>query len=581
VTRPFAELPRCRMEMPMNDDSDPGKGGLNYYDVLVVGAGFAGLCALHRFRQMGFTTRVLEKGEGVGGVWYWNRYPGARVDVHGIEYSFSFSDEIEQLWNWTEVMPTQPELERYLNFVADHLHLRPDIDFDANVTAAVFDEATLEWEVQCDNGNRYRCRFLLAATGGLSVPLVPAIPGIEDFQGDALYTSRYPREGYDFGGKRVGVIGTGSSGVQTIPVIAEQAGHLTVFQRSAAFTRPAGNRPIDSEEMATIKATYRQLRQKLAASFSGTLHVGALTVEDMMTAPPILGRSTDELMEALEDLGWAAPWSWSDIMIDPDANRAAVGLYAELIRRTICDRELAASLVPDYPIGCKRPIHDTGYFEAFNRPNVSLVDLRAEPILEITPAGIQTARSHVDLDTIVFATGFDAITGALTRMGIVGRDGRELRAEWADGPETYLGLQAHGYPNLFMITGPGSPSVHVNVVLAIEEHVDWIARCLQYMTINDLSSVEPTANTQARWTDLVESLVKGTIRASNDCNSWYLGSNVPGKQRKYMTYVGGQLTYRQRCEDEVASGYANFIFVKELAPLPLDGIHLDRDEGTS
>jgi cation diffusion facilitator CzcD-associated flavoprotein CzcO len=530
------------------------------FDAIVIGAGFGGLYALHRLRELGRRTIVLEMGDGVGGTWYWNRYPGARVDVEGVEYSYSFSKEIEQEWDWSEIMPTQPEIERYLNFVADRLDLRRDIEFSTRVVAATFDEAHHDWWVQTDTGRCYVAPFLITATGCLSAPLTPSIEGIDSFQGVSLYTSKFPRDGFDFRGLRVGVIGTGSSGVQAIPVIAEEAGHLHVFQRSAAFTRPANNRFIPPDELAEIKANYPALRQRQRESISGTLHFGAVTIEAPPADQTILSASIEARLAKVDELGWNAPWQWADVMVDHDANRAGVELYGELIRRAVNDPDVAASLVPHYPIGCKRLILDTGYFECFNRDNVTLVDLRKDPIRRITPTGIETQQQHVELDVIVFATGFDAMTGALNRIDIRGRDGRLLRDEWVDGPHSFLGLQVAGFPNLFTITGPGSPSVHVNVVMAIEHHVEVIADCLEYMRANGHTTVEATTDAQEAWVDHVASLVEGTIRASDSCNSWYLGSNVPGRRRVYMSYVGGQIVYKQKVEEIVDDGYRGFVF---------------------
>jgi cation diffusion facilitator CzcD-associated flavoprotein CzcO len=530
------------------------------FDAIVIGAGFGGLCALHRMRELGLRTRVLEMADGVGGTWYWNRYPGARVDVEGVEYSFSFSKEVEQEWDWSEIMPTQPEIERYLNFVADRLDLRRDIQLSTRVVAATYDEANRDWLVQTDSGESFVAPFLITATGCLSAPLTPRIEGIDSFEGVSLYTSMFPKEGFDFRGLRVGVIGTGSSGVQAIPVIAEQAGHLHVFQRSAAFTRPANNRPIPPDELRAIKADYAALRQRQLESISGTLHFGAVTLEAVPPDQKILAAPMERRLAKIDEVGWGAPWAWADVMVDFDANRAGVELYGELVRRAVNDPDVAASLVPHYPIGCKRPILDTGYFDTFNRDSVTLVDLRKNPIERITPKGIQTEQGHVDLDVIVYATGFDAMTGALNRIDIRGRGGRLLRDEWVDGPHSLLGLQVAGFPNLFTITGPGSPSVHINVVMAIEHHVDWIAACFEHMREHGYQTVEATTDAQEAWVEHVASLVEGTIRASDSCNSWYLGSNVPGKRRVYMSYVGGQILYKQKCDEIVDDGYRGFEF---------------------
>ena len=530
------------------------------FDVIVIGAGFGGLYALHKLREIGLTAHVLEMGDGVGGTWYWNRYPGARVDVEGVEYSYSFSKEIEQEWDWSEVMPSQPELESYANFVADRLDLRRDIQLDTKVVAAIYDESRAEWFVETESGEQFTASFVIAATGCLSAPLTPSIEGIDSFAGVSLFTSRFPKEGFDFRGKRVAVIGTGSSGVQTVPEVAEQAEHLYVFQRSAAFTRPANNRAIPADEMQAIKADYPELRRRQLEAFAGTLRFGAVTIAPVPENEKILEAPMEARLTKVDELGWGAPWAWSDVMFDVEANQAGVDLYGELIRRNVKDPEVAESLVPHYPIGCKRLILDTGYFDAFNRDNVTLVDLRKDAIERITPTGVQTGSEHFELDVIVYATGFDAMTGALNRINIRGRDGERLRDVWADGPRTLLGLQVAGFPNFFTITGPGSPSVHTNMIMAIEQHVDWIADCIVYLRDNGKRVVEATTEAQDAWVEHVASLAHGTIRASESCNSWYIGANVPGKPRVYQAYVAGQPLYRQKCDEIAAAGYEGFQF---------------------
>lgn len=530
------------------------------FDAIVIGAGFGGLYASYKLRELGFSRRVLEMGDGIGGTWYWNRYPGARVDVEAVEYSYSFSPEVEAEWTWTEVMPTQGEIERYLNFVADRLDLRRDIEFATKVAAAVFDETAGEWLVTTEAGAAYRCRYLIAATGCLSAPLEPDIAGIDSFAGVTLFTNRFPKAGFDFSGLRVGVIGTGSSGVQAIPVIAEKAKELYVFQRSAAFSRPANNRPYAPGEFAELRKEYPEIRQRQLESFAGTLRFGAVAIPLDPPTDKILEASPEARLRKIDEMGWGAPWSWADVMVDLDANQVGVDLFAELVRRTVKDPDVAAALVPHYPLGCKRLIIDTNYFETFNLDHVTLVDLRRGGIERITPAGIQTEQGHFDLDVIVYATGFDAMTGALNRIDIRGRGGERLRDVWAAGPHTYLGLQTAGFPNLFMITGPQSPSVHTNMVVAIEHHVGWIGELLDHMRAHDRRVVEPTADAQEQWGRRVAGLVEGTIRASAGCNSWYLGANVPGKPREYMSYVGGQPLYRQDCDEVVAAGYRGFVF---------------------
>jgi len=528
-------------------------------DVVVIGAGFAGLCMLHRLRELGFDSRVLEIGEGVGGTWYWNRYPGARVDLQAIEYSYSFSPEIEEEWSWTELMPPQPEIERYLNYVTDRLDLRKDIQFATRVTAAVYDEAAGSWLVETDRGQVLTCRYLVAATGCLSAPLTPDIPGIYDFSGASLYTSRFPSEGFDFTGKDVGVIGTGSSGVQTIGAIAGQVGTLTVFQRSAAFTRPANNRPLPNQEMEQLRSNYPERRRKMREAFGGSLYFGAVSLAPVSPDQLILEASPEQRIAVLDTAEWGAPYQWADVFVDPDANTLAVQLYAEMIRRTVRDPAVAESLVPRYPLGCKRPILDVGYFEAFNQPNVRLVDLRATPIERVTANGIKTSAEHVDLDVIVYATGFDGMTGALSRIDIRGRDGVLLRDLWAGGPRSLLGLQVAGFPNFFTITGPGSPAVLANVVMGIEDHVDWIADCLAHLHDTGRTTIEATEEAQDAWALHVAALNEGSVRTWPNCNSWWNGANVPGKPRLVSMYTGGIPRYRQECEAVAEAGYNGFI----------------------
>jgi cation diffusion facilitator CzcD-associated flavoprotein CzcO len=534
--------------------------GEETYDVIVIGAGFAGLYSVHLLREAGFGVRVLERADGVGGTWFWNRYPGARCDVQSIEYSYSFSKEIQQEWEWTELMPAQPEIEAYLNFVADRLDLRRDIQLCTTVTALVYDEVEDRWTVETEAGERFVARWVIAATGCLSEPLEPALLGLENFGGVKLSTNRYPKEGFDFRGHRVGVVGTGSSGVQCIPIIAEQAEHLCVFQRSAAYSRPADNRPLRPGELDAVKADYESLRVKQRNAWAGLVSFGAVSFEGMK--PPdrrILETPMEERIAVLDELGWSGPGAWADVMFDLEANRAGTELYGELLKRFVRDPQTAASLVPHYPMGCKRQILDTGYFETFNRDNVSLVDLRRDPLEEVTATGVRTARGFHELDVLVLATGFDAMTGALNNMEIEGRGGRRLRDVWAaEGPVSYLGLQVAGFPNLFTVTGPGSPSVLTNMVVSIEQHVEWITGCLVYLVSNGHRSIEAEPAAQAEWVDHAASLVQGTIRNSEGCNSWYVGANVPGKRRIHMPYIGGLPAYRAKCEEVAGSGYSGF-----------------------
>lgn len=548
------------MTTTMTSQASSKAASAGEYDALIIGAGLGGLYMLHKLREQGFRARVLEMGDGVGGTWYWNRYPGARCDIQSIEYSYSFSPEIEQEWDWTELMPAQPEIERYLNFVADRLALRPDIQLGTRVTALTWDDNAARWTIETDRGERFIAAFVVAATGCLSAPLTPDIPGLDCFQGVSLYTNRFPKEGFDFAGMRVAVIGTGSSGVQSIPIIAEQAAHLHIFQRSAAYSRPANNRPLNPGELEELKQDYPNLRKAQREAWAGALRFGAVATGLQPPDIKILETPREERLRKVDELGWAAPSAWADVLVDLDANRAATELYAELIRREVKDPEIAAALVPEYPMGCKRPIIDSGYFDTFNRDNVTLVDLRKGGITAITPTGIQTEQGHFAFDVIVFATGFDAMSGALNRIDIRGRGGRRLRDSWtAEGPKSYLGLQVAGFPNFFTITGPGSPSVLCNMVVAIEQHVDWIGRCLEYLRDRGIETIEATEEAQEAWVEHAASLAaKSVVRTAPNCSSWYLGANVPGKTRVYMPYVGGFPVYRQKCDEVADAGYEGF-----------------------
>jgi cation diffusion facilitator CzcD-associated flavoprotein CzcO len=528
-------------------------------DAVVVGAGFSGIYMTHKLRELGLDVLCIEKGEGVGGTWYWNRYPGARVDTHSIEYSYSFSEEIQQEFDWNDVMPTQPDVERYLNFVVDRLDLRPHLLLGTTVTSMAFDETAGRWTVETNSGARCEAQFVVAATGALSAPIEPDIPGLDTFAGETLYTNRFPAEGYDFRHHRVGVIGTGSSGIQSIPVIAEQADQLYVFQRSAAYTRPSIARPFVPGELEAIKEQYPAIRARERAAFAGLIWLNAIERDGPPPERKILDTPLDERLRVLEELGWEAPLAWADVLTDLDANDAARDLYAELVRRVVQDPETAASLVPHYPMGCKRLVLDVGYYEAFNQPNVRLVNLRKDPIVRVTPAGVKTTQGEFAIDVLVCATGFDAITGALKRIEIRGRGGKALVDTWGEiGPLTYLGLQIPGYPNLFMVNGPGSPSVLTNMVVAIEHHVEWIADCIAYLRDRDLSAIEATLPASEEWAAHVGSLAEGSVRTAESCQSWYLGDNVPGKERLFLPYVGGLPRYREHCQEVVAEGYLGF-----------------------
>ena len=535
-------------------DSDPR------FDALVIGAGFSGLYTLHRLRQLGLRTRVLEMAENVGGTWLYNRYPGARCDIESIEYSYSFSEEIQQEWVWTETMPAQPEVEAYLNFVADRLDLRRDIQFGTKVVAMTFDEQAADWTVRTEAGESLRAPLVVAATGILSAPLEPDIPGMASFAGTSLFTSRWPKDGVDLAGRRVGVIGTGSTGVQLIPVVAREAEQLYVFQRSPAYTLPWRVRRFEPGELDELKAHYDDIRAAQRAHPVGAARLSAFSVLlGMLGKPPLKSASREDQLRAIEEDGVMGALNWGDIFFDIEANRMAATLYGEAVARIVKDPETAASLVPDHPFACKRPIIDQGYYEAFNRDNVTLVDLRKGAIRAVTPSGIRTDQRSYDLDVIIYATGFDAMTGALSRIDIRGRDGLSLGEFWAtEGPLSYLGLAVAGFPNLFTIQGPGSPSAATNFVAALEQHVDWICDCITHLRANGIRTIEALSTAQQEWIDHATSLVAPTVLVHPSCNSWYNGGNVPGKKRMYMGYTGGIPEYRRRCDEIAAAGYTGF-----------------------
>jgi cation diffusion facilitator CzcD-associated flavoprotein CzcO len=523
-------------------------------DTVIVGAGLAGLYQLHRLRELGLSTRVFEAGDDVGGTWYWNRYPGARCDVESLSYSYSFSPELEQEWDWTEKYPTQPEILRYINHVADRFDLRRDITFGTRVRSAVYDEAAHRWRVDTETGESVIAQFLIMATGCLSLAKAPEVPGSERFQGATYHTGHWPHDGVDFTGQRLGVIGTGSSGIQSIPIMAEQAADTTVFQRTPNFSMPAGNRPLAPEEIADMKAQYRDWRAAQRTSSFG------VPVEP---ATRSAHEASDEERAAAYQAGWdqgnlvAILGSYTDTLTDKAANDTAAEFIRQKIRETVQDPELAETLAPrSFPFGTKRPCLDTGYYETFNKDNVHLVDLRKTPLVEITEKGVRTSEQEYEFDAIVFATGFDAMTGALTAIDIRGRDGVALKEKWGEGPRTYLGLAISSFPNLFTITGPSSPSVLSNMVVSIEQHVDWITDCIGYMRERGLAEIDPSVEAEDEWVAHVEEAGNETLFPTAD--SWYMGSNVPGKPRVFLAYIGGVGAYREKCDDVAARDYAGF-----------------------
>lgn len=533
---------------------------LERYDAIVVGAGFSGLYQLHQLRDvLGMRVLLLEAGGGVGGTWYWNRYPGARCDSESWTYSYSFSEALQQEWQWTERYPDHSEIRRYLDHVADRFDLRRDIRFGTRVAAAAFDDATNDWTFTTvgaggEAGEVFVAGVFVAAVGCLSAANIPAIAGLERFGGQWVHTGRWPQEGVDFAGKRVGLVGTGSTGIQATPVIAREAAHLTVFQRTANYSVPARNGPFTPAAQAEVKANYAAIRATMRSTPNG--HPFEISPELALEVPD------DERLQRYE-----AAWAhgglrfravFADLLRDKAANDTASEFLRGKIRAVVQDPATAERLVPmDHPFATKRPPIDTGYFETFNLPHVDLVDVKATPIVEITETGIRTTEGDYPLDIIVFATGFDAMTGPLLAMDIRGSGGRSLRDDWAAGPRTYLGLQTPGYPNMFTVTGPGSPSVLTNMPVAIEQHTQWITDCLRHMRDVGARRIEARADAAEEWVAHVNDAANATLLPLAN-SSWYLGANVPGKPRVFMPYAGGMAQYAETCAEVARDGYRGF-----------------------
>ena len=538
-----------------------GQKGDGRCDVVIVGAGFGGIYLLHRLRALGMTARVFEAATGVGGTWYWNRYPGARCDVESMQYSFSFSKELQQEWSWSERFAAQPEILAYANHVADRFDLRRDIQLETRVTAATFDEGTQRWHVTTDRGDSVSAQYCVMATGCLSTARLPDIKGRESFEGATYHTGYWPHDGVDLSGLRVAVIGTGSSAIQAIPVIAAQAGTLTVFQRTPNYSIPSRNCAMTPDYEGPWKAAYDARRAKARTMRTGIIYdatdsnYGVNDVSAMDVSP--------QERERVYEQRWATGGTsfmaaFNDLITNQASNDTASDFVRSKIRAIVKDPATAEILCPkDYPIGTKRICVDTNYFEAYNRPNVKLIDLKATPITEITPKGVRTTAGEFEFDAIVYATGFDAMTGALTNVDIRGRDGIQLREKWHGGPQTYLGLMTAGLPNLFMITGPGSPSVLSNMIVSIEQHVDWTVDAIAYMRANGLATIEPTADAEIRWGQHVNEAGERTLYTK--AASWYMGANIPGKPRVFMPYIGGVGVYRQECDAVAANGYEGFV----------------------
>jgi cyclohexanone monooxygenase len=559
-------------------------------EVVVVGAGFAGMYAIYRLRELGFEVLAIEAGTDVGGTWYWNRYPGARCDVPSLEYSFGFSPELEQEWDWPEVFSSQADILRYANHVADRFDLRPHIAFERRVTAVEFQDHRNVWLVRTDRDEVCEAHFVVMATGCLSVPNWPKLPGAGAFQGQVLHTGQWPREPVDLAGKRVGIIGTGSSGVQAIPELAREALHLTVFQRTPVYTIPANRKRMRADVQQDFRAHYRDIRALQQRNAGGVSAYRPFHPELLDAAPEqrgtarepvggdgfdgdpvgairIAGRRLMDLLalapEARAQIvpagGLGALLAFGDVFTNPEANEVANELFRDGIRAIVADAGIAERLAPkNYGIGCKRQVLDRDFYETFNRDNVTLVDLAATPIESLTPTGIRTTAANHELDVLIYATGFDAMTGALLKANIHGRQGQPLNDKWAHGPVTFLGLAMAGFPNLFTITGPGSPSVLCNMLVAIEQHVNWIGDCLAWLREHRVATIEATPAAEETWVAHVNAVAEGTMYTAPSCNSWYLGANIPGKPRIFMPYVGGYPRYRRRCDEVAANGYEGF-----------------------
>ncbi|GHG99056.1 flavin-containing monooxygenase [Streptomyces rubradiris] len=523
-------------------------------DAVVVGAGLSGLYQLHRLRRLGLSAVVLEAGADIGGTWYWNRYPGARCDIESLSYSYSFSPELDQEWEWSERYASQPEILRYIHHVADRFDLRRDVALRTRVTRAVYDEHSHLWQLSTDTGRTVTARFVILATGCMSVPKNPGIPGADSFTGAVHHTARWPREDVSFAGKRVAVIGTGCSGVQAIPVIADEAASLTVFQRTPAYVLPAHNRPLPSAETALFKAGYPEFRRAQRLSRGGTVF-----------EPPT--RSALEADETERTAAYEAAWdqgflngllrTYTDILTDEKANETVAEFVRAKIRSIVTDPATAELLSPrTYPFATKRPCLGTGYYATYNRPHVTLVDLRTTPIETITPRGIRTSDGEHDLDMIVFATGFDALTGSQLAIDIVGKGGVTLRERWAEGPRSYLGLVSAGFPNLFTVLGPLSPSVLTNIAVSLEQQVEWITDCIAHLRRNGVTEIDALPDAEAGWGVHVAEVAARTLYPAVD--SWYTGANVPGKPRVFLAYAGGLDRYREECDTVARNGYTGF-----------------------
>ena len=524
-------------------------------DVVVVGAGFGGMYAIYKFREIGLDVAGFEAGGGVGGVWYWNRYPGARVDLPSIDYSFSFSPEIEQEWTWSEEFAAQPELLAYMNFVADRLDLRKHIQFDTRVVEAAWDENRKFWRVRTDQGDVVEAAHCVMATGPISVPKDPDIPGIERYRGELLRAARWPHGPVEFTGKRVGVIGTGSSGVQIVQELGPQAGELFVFQRTPSISMPMRNQKLDPEFVAEVKRNYAGIREAARNSPTGGVRPWSTRAFFSVTPP----RRRELLEDAWKAGGLAVLGTFTDLMTNAEANAQVAEFVFAKLSDVVKDPVTAEKLKPrSYPLFARRPCIDTSYYETFNLPNVHLVDCITDPIVEITENGVRSQSGEIALDMLIFATGYDALTGALLAVDITGRDGRKVHDKWKNGARSYLGIMMEGFPNLFMTTGPNGPAALANIVRTSENDVDWIADAILHMDRNGLSSIEPTRRAEDDWMTLVARLAQRSLILK--AKSWWVGANVEGKPQGLPMFTGGFHKYREHCAAAAQDGYRNFSF---------------------
>lgn len=525
------------------------------FDAIVIGAGISGMYLIYRLRELGLSVRVYEAGSGVGGTWYWNRYPGCRFDSESVTYGYSFSEELLQEWNWSEHYAAQPETLRYLEFVADKFDLRRDIEFNSRIKAATYDEDQNLWEIETEQGKRARAHFLITAVGVLSEPYIPDFEGLDSFEGQSWHTGSWPHEPVDFSDKRVGVIGTGATAVQLITEVSKNVGQLYVFQTQPEYCVPLRNSPIDAEEMREIKARYPEIFSRCRETFAAFEHEF-----DERSALEVSPEEREAFYEELYSQPGFGMWlgNFHDILTDQEANDTISEFVRNKIRRRINDPELAEKLVPtDHAFGTKRVPLESGYYEAYNRDNVHLVDLRESPIERITAKGVKTGNAEYELDVMIFATGFDAVTGALNRIDIRGKGGQALKDKWSNGPETYLGLLSAGFPNLFTVLGPTNGGTFCNIPRCIEQNVEWVTECIAYMRKNGFERISTTRESEDKWSQHVDETVNQTLLPQTP--TWFFGANVPGKKRTFLMYAGGHPLYRQKCDEVAANGYEGFV----------------------